>query len=207
MMNAYITSLDNPEKRLGMTTGEGSQVGDIFLNTDANRFWMAGVQLIAAGIGTGNYHYTCPIYKGAQDIFHLFTFNKQDTLNTKPVDRQLFDFSLEDVITFGQPEWYLSSRKKMDFLLSKAGFFGVRTRQDYGQEYDLISQDHVVWLSGPDNKDYATMFGVRAYQKRRKLFGAIYNLANADPIQMANPIFPGENGMKCISKGGKNALH
>lgn len=197
-MDAYVTSMDNPQKILGINGGHGSQASDVHMHTPGMSF--TSLHLTAAGIGTGNYHYTCPLYKAGLDVTWLFVENKDQVLNTKGVYGDFFKPDHDSMITFATPEWYPGMAVRMDFIRSQKEFFGIRGR--VGREAPTHEDDeNIIWLCGPDNKEYASLFGKRAYRKRRLLFAEIYDRANADPIQMSNPIFPGEHGMKEITKG------
>ena len=186
-----------------MESGYGSQTGDIFLSTSGSIIHYPQVMLVAAGIGTGNYNYTCPLYKAAQKVMNMFVKNKHHVLDTKSVTEHLFDLDTDSIITYSVPEWYSSPYIRLDLAKSKNEFLGMRVRQDFDEPLEEF-----VWLCGPDNEQYAEMFGKEAYKKRRKLFGHIYDMAAAtNPIQMSNPIFPGENGLSCITRGKQNAYH
>lgn len=196
-----ITGLDSAEKRLIIDGGSGSRVGDAYLYSNLS----PGVHLIA--LGRGSNHYDCPLMVAVNQVRMIFNKQEQKCLEVNEVkELALFDFDMQDIVTFATPNDLPGVEyQRLDFIKSKGDFFGIRTRHDYGQEQNLLDAEDVIWVCGPDNHLYAEMFGPEGYNKRRELFGKLYETALAtDPVQMANPIFPGERGLEFITRGKQN---
>lgn len=201
-----VASLEQNGPNLVLETGHGLQCGDIFISSPSGDLWGTQAQLIATGIGTGNYTYTCPLYKAARDVLNMFVKTEKDMLSIKQSAEDLFEINQDSIITYATPEWYSSPFKRLDLLKSNQGFLGLRIYESYTQ--DKPEYMRAVWLCGPDNTEYAEKFGKRAYNKRRKLFASVYEAAAAtDPIQMSNPIFPSKNGLQLITRGNKNVVN
>jgi hypothetical protein len=197
-MDIFITSLDNPQKQLRASAGTGLHGTDIYLaaaNIETKEyedyFFSQSVHL--TGTFGNNWKYACPLYTSLQKTWSLFNANQADVLNNSYRIGDDFSFSTENIVSFGVPEFY-GSEQRLDFILSNKGAFCIRTGSLFGSE-KFRSGKEVIWLC--DSND----------DKRRELFGEIYQLAAADPIQMSNPIFPGHNGLKCITRGNQNAYH
>jgi hypothetical protein len=201
-MNVTVTSMDNEEKALKIQPGSGSQTLDIHLATDGYGF--SSVHLVAPMHVARNF--SCPLYNAVNSVCWMFAHNKQDALHVKAGDAALFSLDPDSVITFAVPEFVSNIPRSLDFMRSTKGFFGIRARLGHGHDArrtktDAESVDAIAWLSGPDNADYADYFGHKPYQKRRALFGNLYDMAAADPIQMANPLFLGTDWKHYIIKG------
>ena len=197
-MDIFITSLDNPQKKLRVSSGSGLHATDIYLNaanTDAKKyedyFFSQSVHLTST-LGN-NWGHVCPLYAAIQKTWNLFKNNKEDMINNSCRPEADYSFSAENVISFGVPDYY-GSPQQLDFILSDRGAFGIRTGSLFKQQ-EFLSGTEIIWVC--DTKK----------DKRRNIFGGLYQLASANPIQMANPIFPGESGLKCITRGNQNAYH
>lgn len=200
MKDYIVESLDNPQKRLMIFSIGGSAPMDIGIDTG----WFTGVYLLSP-IGAGNSRYKSPVYNSCLDIMWLFNRNEESLLQTKEIkpDDMDFSFAQEDIITFATSDNIPEiANKRLDFIKSKSGFFGLHTGRRFDFEPAVLAEEDIVWLSGPDNKEFAQNFGCKAYAKRREIFGTWYDLAASNPPQMQNPIYPMAQGSNYIIKQG-----
>lgn len=205
-MNVYVPSLDNPKKELDIGYAERSAIGDLVIHTDKNDFF-SSVGIVGPG-GIGPKPTIHPLYTATVTVNNLFAHNKQDVLFVKNVsiDPKNFQFSEENIITFAQPDFIsMMCKPKLDFILSDTGFFGMRARNSSSVKKGRMNPNNPVWLCGPDNEEFADAFGRRAYKKRRKIFGELYEMALTD--KMINPLFAMPDGSDYITKGKNYALH
>lgn len=208
-MDGFVTSLHDRKKKLGIASVGGSSIGDIAIGTT----FLKGIQMVAPGIGTGK-DYVCPLYAAANKVIKLFRedkgemleVNREATLFQSPLNyKELFQFDTEHMVTFSRSkEVPVQVPMEVDFIKSNAGFFGVRMRmrheEDPRSSLEIDSPD-LIWLCGPRSDKYEQFFGDAAYQKRREIFGKLYDTAMAtDPVKMGNPLY-GPDGLKYIYRG------
>ena len=205
-MVGYVTSLDNPKKKMTIDFAEKSAIGDLVLHANEHDFF-ASAHIVGPG-GHGPKNRIQSIYAAAVAVNNLFVHNKQDALKVKEIaiDPVNFLFEEENVITFAEPDFVsMMLNPKMDFIKSKTGFFAIRTRNSKSVKTGRMNKFDPIWLCGPDDKELAKAFGKTAYNTRLKLFGKFWDMASND--QMVNPLFSMPNGSDYITKGKQNALN
>lgn len=208
-MDYFVTSLDNSKKKLTISSVGGSAPGDLYVSAS----FMNGIYLISP-FGLGNFRpssSTCPFFKTCIDIMQIFLKNKHDTLETDISASSGIDFSFNesDIITFATPNDIPALKgDRLQFIKSEQGFFGIATEHRTGdREITVPKQENIVWLSGPLNQGFEQKFGKEAYEQRHSLFGHLYNVADANPPQMNNPIYAMSNGREFTFKGTHHAYH
>jgi hypothetical protein len=204
-MDCFIASLDDHHKQLQIQSIGTSSSGDIYISTNLN----PGVHLTSPR-DTNNARLPLPVYDAALEIIHMFRKNRGHIVQGyaevgKDID---FSFDQQDVIAFATPKDIPElAHKRLDFIRSKNGFFGMHTRMGMDMELPTLTQDDVVWLCGPKDKNLADRFGGLAYNLRRQYFGDLYDMVASDPPRIQNPIYPMANGQNFIIKGNRHAHH